>query len=404
MKRTQCGKLLVAAVAAMGVAGCGATDVVYRSPAPDAGFYQSPYDGSAYAPADYVQQALYSAAPSGTLLDAYQMDQLTGPVALYPDPLLAALLPACTYPDEIAAAASWLCAYPNPTQAAIDAQPWDPSVKALIQYPAVLQQLAGNLEWTRALGAAFVNQQQEVMDSIQRLRAQARAAGNLNSNAYQDVGVDEGCLEILPVNPDYVYVPVYNPVLAYAEPCEFGFDFFPLGGYSTFCFDWHDHRIGCGFDWRHFDERGREHRGFHEWTGGASVDSRRAAAGSRDAATLYPPRESDGSVPGQRSASFFEHGTAPDYSRIPTYQPQIHRPAIGVQPRAGYEFQPRVQPQRAYTPRPAAPQSTMPRFQSPAPHFAAPRSESHAPHYQAPAGHSSWQGGSHASGGGGHQR
>jgi hypothetical protein len=149
-------------------------------------------------------------------LDAGQIDQLTGPVALYPDPLLAALLPASTYPQDVVAAAQWLAATPQPAEQDIDAQSWDPSVKAMVHYPTVLQMMNSRMDWTQALGAAFANQPQDVMNSIQRLRGQAAAAGALASNQQQQVVTQpDGMICVLPAAPQVVYVPVYDPRIVY---------------------------------------------------------------------------------------------------------------------------------------------------------------------------------------------
>ena len=120
-------------------------------------------------------------------LTATQIDALTSPIALYPDALVAQVLAASTYPNEVADADQWLKANSNlQGQALMDAvnqQQWDPSVQALTQFPSVLDNMANNLSWTSALGSAYYNQAQDVMNSIQRLRAQAQAAGNLKSNS-----------------------------------------------------------------------------------------------------------------------------------------------------------------------------------------------------------------------------
>src|SRR5580692_6456369 len=100
-------------------------------------------------------------------LSGDQLDQLLGPIALYPDPLLAELLPASTFPTEIVMADRYLQGGGDPGQ--IENQPWDPSVQAMAHYPDVLKWMDDNLTWTTALGQAFANQQQDVMDSIQRL-------------------------------------------------------------------------------------------------------------------------------------------------------------------------------------------------------------------------------------------
>src|SRR5271157_3712698 len=172
-------------------------------------------------------------APQANLSPA-QIDELVSPIALYPDALVAQILAASTYPDQVVAANSWLQANTklNDAQRAeqVNAQSWDPSVKALTQFPSVLANMAQNLSWTSALGDAFYNQQKDVMASVQRLRAQAKAAGNLKSTSQQTVKTEtqEGqqVIVIQPANPQVVYVPTYNPTVVYGTP------YYPPG-YST---------------------------------------------------------------------------------------------------------------------------------------------------------------------------
>jgi hypothetical protein len=159
-----------------------------------------------------------------------QIEQLVAPIALYPDPLLTQVLMASTYPLEVVEAARW--SQDNPSvkgqtlQDAMQAQSWDPSVKALTAVPQTLQMMSDKLDWTQQLGDAFLAQQQDVLDAVQTLRAEAKAAGNLQSTPEQTVTTaptpvdvaDSGAQQpivIQPINPDVYYVPVYNPSVAY---------------------------------------------------------------------------------------------------------------------------------------------------------------------------------------------
>jgi hypothetical protein len=167
-------------------------------------------------------------------LSASQIDQLVSPIALYPDALVAQILAASTYPDQVTAANAWMQQNSNLTGADLakqaDQQPWDPSVKALTQFPSVLSNMAQNLSWTSALGDAFYNQQADVMASVQRLRQQAKAAGNLKSTSQQTVTTEnqggQQVIVIQPANPQVVYVPSYNPTVVYGTP-------YSPPGYST---------------------------------------------------------------------------------------------------------------------------------------------------------------------------
>ena len=145
-------------------------------------------------------------------LTADELDALVAPIALYPDALVAQVLGAATFPYEIVDAAFWMKDNSSLTgealAKAVDQQSWDPAVKALTQFPSVLDNLAKNLAWTSSLGEASATQQQDVMDAIQRMRAKAQAAGTLKSGTEIKV-VQEApqTIVIQPANPQIVYVP-----------------------------------------------------------------------------------------------------------------------------------------------------------------------------------------------------
>jgi len=148
-----------------------------------------------------------------------ELDQMLAPIALYPDSLLAQILMASTYPLEVVQADRWTKANRNlrgdQLNDALDQKDWDPSVKALVPFPQVLSMMSERLEWTQKLGDAFLDQEDEVMDTVQRLRARAQAAGNLGDTEQQRVIVEEGAIEIEPVQPEVVYVPVYDTRVIY---------------------------------------------------------------------------------------------------------------------------------------------------------------------------------------------
>jgi hypothetical protein len=155
-----------------------------------------------------------------------QLDTLVAPVALYPDALLSQVLVAATYPLEVAEAPQWLQQNRNlQGQQLMDAarqQNWDPSIQALVAFPDVINLLSSNIRWTTDLGNAFLAQQADVMNAVQRMRAQAKAAGKLNSNAQETVTTetqgDRTAIEIQPANPQVVYVPQYNPEYIWGPP------------------------------------------------------------------------------------------------------------------------------------------------------------------------------------------
>jgi hypothetical protein len=199
---------------------------------------------------------------------AAQLDQLLGPIALYPDPLIAQILPASTLPTQIVLADRYITGGDDPNQ--IDQQPWDPSVQSLARYPSVLKWMDDNLNWTTDLGQAFLNQQQDVMVSIQRLRTAASNFGNLQSTPQQQVVNDGGDIEIVPADPQVIYVPVYQPDQVYYQSgygspyITFGIGF-PIGLWLDYDFDWGNYNLivwGYGHprpsNWWHESSRQRD--------------------------------------------------------------------------------------------------------------------------------------------------
>lgn len=161
--------------------------------------------------------------PQDANLSAKELDNLVSPIALYPDALVAQVLAAATYPDQLTAASEWLKSNSSLKDQALmeaaDKQSWDPSVKALTQFPSVLDNMAANLSWTSALGEASYYQQKDVVAAIQRLRKEAKSAGNLKSGEQiKVVQQDPQTIVIEPANPQVVYVPQYNPTVVYGVP------------------------------------------------------------------------------------------------------------------------------------------------------------------------------------------
>jgi uncharacterized membrane protein YgcG len=213
---------------------------------------------------------------------AQQLDQLVAPIALYPDALVAQILAASTYPAEIVEAERWMQAHSSLKGDAlaeeVDKQSWDPSVKALTQFPAVLANMNKNLSWTSALGDAYENQQQDVLNAVQVMRRRAQQAGNLKSTAQETVTIEGQMIAIQPASPDIVYVPEYDPWLVYGPPlmeypgwtpypglflAEPGFAWgLSIGigagygwGWHHWGADWHDHRLD--FDHHAYVSRSR---------------------------------------------------------------------------------------------------------------------------------------------------
>jgi hypothetical protein len=170
----------------------------------------------------------------GAPLSEQELNSLVSPIALYPDALVAQILSASTFPDQVAYANNWLqqnrALNGSALMQAVNGQSWDPSVKALTQFPSVLNNMAQNLAWTSQLGEAYHNQPSDVMSAVQTLRAQAKAAGNLKSTPQQTVTTQsqagQQIIVIQPANPQVVYVPQYNPTVVYGTP-------YTAPGYST---------------------------------------------------------------------------------------------------------------------------------------------------------------------------
>ncbi len=194
-----------------------------------------------------IQTGVSHASPA-YLYTNQELDDLLAPIALYPDPLLAQMLPASTYPSEIADAEASL--NNGGTLSDIDGQNWDESVKAIAHYPDILKMMAGNMDWTADVGDAFLNQPEAVASSIQRLRMQAREAGNLESTPQQEIVIESDYIEIIPAQPSYIYIPQYDPSVIYIQrwtPDSLPFMTFGLGlvigGWLTLDFDWDHHHI-----------------------------------------------------------------------------------------------------------------------------------------------------------------
>jgi len=192
-----------------------------------------------------------------------ELQQLVAPIALYPDALIAQILAASTYPTEIVEADRWMQIYPGlageELAKEVDQQPWDPSVKALTQFPSVLENMDKNLSWTSSLGEAYANQQQDVAAAVQALRRQARKAGHLSSNDQEQVTTQDNAVVIEPVNPDIVYVPAYDPWLVYGFPIVAYPGWYPVQGIF---FDGPEISFGLGFGIGFFGGYGW---GWHNW-------------------------------------------------------------------------------------------------------------------------------------------
>jgi Protein of unknown function (DUF3300) len=170
-----------------------------------------------------MQQSVAPAAQAPATIPPDQLDSLVAPIALYPDPLLSQTLVASTYPLEIIQLQQWLGKHPGLKDEAlvkaVEKEDWDPSVQAMAPMPEVVKQLADNIKWTTDLGNAFLAQQKDVMDAVQRMRKKADDAGNLKSSEQQKVETrvveNKQVIVIEQANPQVIYVPSYDPTVIY---------------------------------------------------------------------------------------------------------------------------------------------------------------------------------------------
>jgi hypothetical protein len=179
-------------------------------------------------------------ADTGSIGTAYaqqspeELQRLVAPIALYPDSLVAQILAAATFPEQVVEADRWVQANPDlkgdALGRAVDQQPWDPSVKALTAFPSVLGNMDKNLSWASSLGDAYFNQQADVMDAVQVMRRRAQAAGDLKTTSQQNVTTQDSTISVQPSDPQTVYVPAYDPWLAYGEPINAWPGWYPYPG------------------------------------------------------------------------------------------------------------------------------------------------------------------------------
>ncbi|MGE5201468.1 MAG: DUF3300 domain-containing protein [Acidobacteriota bacterium] len=387
-------------------------------------------------------------APQAPVYSTAELDRLLAPIALYPDTLLGQILTASTYPLEVIEAYRWGQDKNNAAlkgdrlDAALQEKDWDPSVKSLVPFPQVLRMMNDRLDWMQKLGDAFLAQQADVMDSVQRLRRAAENSGNLKSSPQQTVTAEEQDIVIAPANPENVYVPVYDPTIVYGVwpypayppyyywPPDFvwGPAYWPgwwwwwpavaIGYYGSYwgwghC-DWHNHSIYVdhsrydhiagryphqvsGKNWQHdpYHRRGVAYRD----TSTAARFGRPGPVGSSDARRSYRGYQATpGATPTGRTGS--QATGLPQVQRGASSQrtPTVQRPSQPAFGGYGSRSDTRAQSERGrssqqtITPRAASPSRT------PSPSVSAPRSSGGAGGSR-PSGGSS--GGSRPSGGGG---
>jgi hypothetical protein len=254
-------------------------------------------------------QAALAPADAASSADQ-QLDQLVAPVALYDDPLLVDVLTASSHPADVVEAQSWISIPANVAlkgdalAAALAGQTWDPSVKALVRFPQILNLMYGHLDWTERLGQAFIADPAAVMESIQRMRRRAQSAGTLNSSAQQIVVDDGGFVTITPPASD-IYIPAYDPWCVYGSwsvSAPFYYTSWP--GYCTAKDGILDFGVGFhrpfgywrrgDFDWLHHDIRIHNDRFTHSGPGsahafrpGGAADGHTSLGGVKTGSGIY---------------------------------------------------------------------------------------------------------------------
>ena len=217
------------------------------------------------------------------LLSATELQELVGPIALYPDDLLAIVLPASTYPLQLVQAQRFLeDLEENPSLKPDDG--WDDSVIALLNYPEVVELLNADLDWTWRLGEAVVAQQPDVVGAVENFRDRAYAAGNLQSDSHQTVARNDGVIEITPVEDDIIYVPYYEPERVVVYQSRPVYHYYPRA-YPVYYYPYPvGYHFGSGFFWGvttaftvgwltdsvhviHHSYRGHPYYGRHYWNG-----------------------------------------------------------------------------------------------------------------------------------------
>ena len=299
-----------------------------------------------------AQVAVPPPMPAYEALTDAQLDQLLGSIALYPDPLIAEILPASTLPTQIVLADRYITGGGDPTQ--IGQQPWDASVQALARYPSVLKWMDDNLNWTTQAGQAFLNQQSDVMNSIQRLRATASKLGNLQSSPQQQVIADGGDIEIVPADPQVIYVPVYQPDQVYYDAAygppfiTFGIGW-PIGAWLDYDCNWGGGNLifwGNGYsrpsNWWHETSRQRDMSHTGGWRSDrhpGAVAANRGDRGyggnaiSRSTSPAVIRQELAHPVPQkvERSTGISRPTSAPDERTTRISRPESNGAFIGVQ-------------------------------------------------------------------------
>lgn len=213
----------------------------------------------------HLQAQEETIAPASPVLSSDQLNELLGPVALYPDPLISLILPASTVPSDIVLANRFITSGGSVDE--LEDKPWDPSVKGLARYPDTLKWMDENLDWTSQVGDAFTEQPEQVMAAIQALRAKAKAMGNLVDTPEERIVQDDDNIRVIPAEPDAIYVPSYDPQVVYVQsspsvPLVYFSQPYGVGPWLDYDCDWHHRRLYRG-EWSRGWDYHRDHGHSH---------------------------------------------------------------------------------------------------------------------------------------------
>ena len=295
------------------------------------------------------------------LYNTEELEDLVAPVALYPDELLAIVLPAAAYPLQIVLAARFLEQLESDDSLQPD-EAWDESVVALLNYPEVIDLLNNDLEWTWQLGEAVLNQETEVIEAVEAFRDRAVLAGNLKTDEHQIVNNQDGTIEITPADPEVIYVPYYEPERVvvyqpypvyyyYPEPYPVYYYPYPVGHHfssgffwgitTAFTIGWRSHHLNV-HRWNYYSHPYYGHTYFyssHYYHGPSDHGSGHGQAGSGrrhggNHGDRWHPGGRHGARPGYRGPNNDHHG---DNHVVATYVGSRFQQANTFKPRPGFQ-------------------------------------------------------------------
>ncbi|MDJ0521593.1 MAG: DUF3300 domain-containing protein [Planctomycetota bacterium] len=286
---------------------------------------------------------------------AKELEEIVGPVALYPDQVLSSVLPATTAPLDVLKAARWLAAQKGEVKGAPENSDWDPSVQALVQFPDVLQWMSENLDWMEQMGYAVAHQESDVLGAVQAFRKKAKDTGNLESNDKQKIVVEKETqvIYVQPAKPEVIYVPQYNPVYVtqpvHTHPPSYAGHFW-AGFTAGVVGAWAFHEIGWGHHHGHghygsihvhksahfnYNRSGQINRTNFNNVNRTNINKWQPSRNNMRIQPTRPPRGPGGKVGGARTPTWNQRRSPAQPARGGMRAP-VRRPPTGGQPRPGF--------------------------------------------------------------------